>query len=73
MRFLGGVNRDDIEAYMEILETENVRHDFDRAFKRFSESMDMIMLFLGQAVGHFQLQKKVSKPIVLSYIPLIIK
>ncbi|STO36812.1 Type-1 restriction enzyme R protein [[Flavobacterium] thermophilum] len=43
MRFFDGVNRDDIEACMKILEPEDVRHAFDRAFKRFSESMDMIM------------------------------
>ncbi|WJQ05506.1 type I restriction endonuclease subunit R (plasmid) [Geobacillus stearothermophilus] len=43
MRFFDHVDRNDIEACMKVLEPEDVRHAFDQAFKRFAESMDMIM------------------------------
>jgi type I restriction enzyme, R subunit len=43
MRFFDNINRNDIEACMKVLEPEDVRHAFDQAFKRFAESMDMVM------------------------------
>lgn len=43
MRFFEHVDRNDIEECMKVLEPEDVRHAFDQAFKRFAESMDMIM------------------------------
>jgi hypothetical protein len=58
MRFFGGVNRDEIKAYMKIPELQNVRHAFDRVFKRFSERMAIVMLPLGRKVGHLRLREK---------------
>ncbi|PSL42990.1 type I restriction enzyme R subunit [Salsuginibacillus halophilus] len=43
MRFFDYKRKDDIEACLQVLEPEDVRHKFDTAFKKFSESMDMIM------------------------------
>ncbi|MEW9672405.1 type I restriction endonuclease subunit R [Ammoniphilus sp. 3BR4] len=43
MRFFDKVNHRDIEACIKVLEPEDVRTEFDLAFKRFSSSMDMIM------------------------------
>ncbi|WML26278.1 type I restriction endonuclease subunit R [Neobacillus sp. OS1-33] len=43
MRFFNYVRKDDLEACIQILEPEDVRNEFDTAFKKFSESMDMIL------------------------------
>lgn len=43
MRFFDRVKRDDLEACIKILEPEDVRADFDLAFLRFSQSMDMVL------------------------------
>lgn len=43
MRFFDHVRKDDLEACIQVLEPEDVRVEFDLAFKRFSSSMDMIM------------------------------
>ncbi|MFL0361657.1 type I restriction endonuclease subunit R [Pseudobacillus sp. 179-B 2D1 NHS] len=43
MRFFDYIRQDDLEACLQVLEPEDVRNEFDTAFKRFSESMDMVM------------------------------
>jgi type I restriction enzyme, R subunit len=43
MRFFDYVRRNDLEGCIQILEPEDVRNEFDTAFKKFSESMDMIL------------------------------
>ncbi|MBB6691040.1 type I restriction endonuclease subunit R [Cohnella xylanilytica] len=43
MRFFDYIRKDDIEACMKVLEPEDVRNEFDVAFKKFAESMDMVM------------------------------
>ena len=44
MRFFVGLeNKDDLDACVAALAAEDVRADFDQAFKRFSESMDMLL------------------------------
>lgn len=43
MRFFDDVNKADLEACIKILESEDRRADFDIAFKRFSQSMDMVL------------------------------
>jgi type I restriction enzyme, R subunit len=43
VRFFDYVRRDDLEGCIQILEPEDVRNEFDTAFKKFSESMDMIL------------------------------
>ncbi|MBU0514629.1 MAG: DUF3387 domain-containing protein, partial [Proteobacteria bacterium] len=43
MRFFEGVNRKDLDACVSVLEPEDVRLKFDVAFRRFAESMDMVM------------------------------
>lgn len=44
MRFFARVkNRDDLEAFVKVLEPEDVRADFDQAFRRFAESLDMVL------------------------------
>lgn len=43
MRFFDHVNSDNLEACIKVLEPEDVRAEFDLAFKRFAESMDLIM------------------------------
>jgi type I restriction enzyme R subunit len=43
MRFFDYIRKDDLEACLQVLEPEDVRNEFDTAFKRFSESMDMVM------------------------------
>ncbi|MDA2251860.1 type I restriction endonuclease subunit R [Bacillus thuringiensis] len=43
MRFFDYISKDDLEACLQMLEPEDVRNEFDTAFKRFSESMDMVM------------------------------
>lgn len=43
LRFFDYIRKDDLEACLLVLEPEDVRNEFDTAFKRFSESMDMVM------------------------------
>lgn len=43
MRFFDHVNTDNLEACIKVLEPEDVRTEFDLAFKRFSQSMDLVM------------------------------
>jgi type I restriction enzyme R subunit len=43
IRFFDYINKDNLEACLQALEPEDVRNEFDTAFKRFSESMDMVM------------------------------
>lgn len=43
MRFFDYISTDNLEACLQVLEPEDVRNEFDTAFKRFSESMDMVM------------------------------
>ena len=41
--FVGVKDKDDLEACVAVLEPEDVRADFDLAWKRFSQSLDMIL------------------------------
>ncbi|MFH1259045.1 MAG: type I restriction endonuclease subunit R [Elusimicrobiota bacterium] len=43
MRFFDKVNKADLEACIKILEPEDIRADFDLSFRRFSQSMDMVL------------------------------
>jgi len=43
MRFFDHVDKDKLEACIKVLEPEDVRVEFDLAFKRFAESMDLVM------------------------------
>ncbi|TKH20276.1 type I restriction endonuclease subunit R [Bacillus wiedmannii] len=43
MRFFDYISTDNLEACLQVLEPEDVRNEFDTTFKRFSESMDMVM------------------------------
>ncbi|WP_200416176.1 type I restriction endonuclease subunit R [Virgibacillus salexigens] len=43
MQFFDYINKSDLEACLKVLEPEDVRNKFDTAFKKFSESMDMVM------------------------------
>lgn len=43
MRFFDHVNSDNLEACIKALEEEDVRTEFDLAFKRFAQSMDLVM------------------------------
>lgn len=43
MRFFDYISKDNLEACLQVLEPEDVRSEFDTVFKRFSESMDMVM------------------------------
>ncbi|MGG0577515.1 type I restriction endonuclease subunit R [Priestia aryabhattai] len=43
MRFFDYISKDNLEACLHVLEPEDIRDEFDTAFKRFSESMDMVM------------------------------
>lgn len=43
MRFFDKVDKSDLESCIKILEPEDIRADFDMAFKRFSQSMDMVL------------------------------
>lgn len=42
MRFFDHVDHDNLEACIKVLEPKDVRTEFDLAFKRFSESMDLL-------------------------------
>lgn len=43
MRFFDRVKKDDLESCIKVLEPEDVRAEFDIAFRRFSQSMDMLL------------------------------
>lgn len=43
MRFFDYIPKENLEACLQVLEPEDVRKEFDTAFKRLSESMDMVM------------------------------
>lgn len=43
LRFFHGKKREDMEAILQILEPEDVRAEFDLAFKRFGRSLDMVL------------------------------
>lgn len=43
LRFFDRVNRENLEACIKILDSEDVRIEFDSAFRRFSQSMDMLL------------------------------
>lgn len=43
MRFFAKAKKDDLEACIRVLEPEDVRTEFDLAFKRFTKSMDLVM------------------------------
>jgi type I restriction enzyme, R subunit len=43
MRFFDYINKDNLEACLQALEPEDIRNEFDTSFKRFSQSMDMVM------------------------------
>lgn len=43
MRFFDYINKENVEACINVLEPEDVRHEFDTAFKQFAQSMDMVM------------------------------
>jgi type I restriction enzyme, R subunit len=43
LRFFARIDRRDVEACVRALEAEDVRAEFDLAFKRFTESLDMLL------------------------------
>ncbi|MDT3417927.1 type I restriction enzyme R subunit [Brevibacillus aydinogluensis] len=43
MKFFDYIRPEDVEACIQVLEPEDVRQQFELAFKRFAQSMDMIM------------------------------
>ena len=43
MRFFAEVPRDDLEACLRLLEPEDVRAEFELAFRRFAQAMDMLL------------------------------
>jgi type I restriction enzyme R subunit len=43
MRFFHGVRKSDMEACLKVIEPEDVRAEFDQAFKRFAASLDMVL------------------------------
>jgi len=43
MRFFDYINKDDLDACVMVLDPEDIRNEFDTAFKKFSESMDMVL------------------------------
>ena len=43
MQFFDHIPKDNLEANLKVLEPLDVRHSFDTTFKKFSESMDMVM------------------------------
>lgn len=43
MRFFDYINKGDLDACLMVLEPEDIRNEFDTAFKKFSESMDMVL------------------------------
>lgn len=43
MQYFDYINKESVEACIQVLEPEDIRQEFDTAFKRFAQSMDMIM------------------------------
>ena len=43
MRFFDSIDKSDLEACIKILEPEDIRADFDLSFRRFAQSMDMVL------------------------------
>ncbi|OIJ22022.1 DEAD/DEAH box helicase [Anaerobacillus alkalidiazotrophicus] len=43
MRYFDYINKNNADACVQVLEPEDVRNEFETAFKRFAKSMDMIM------------------------------
>ena len=43
MRFFDRIDKNDLEACIKIIEPEDTRAEFDLAFRRFSQSMDMVL------------------------------
>ncbi len=43
MRYFDGVDSNSLDACVKVLEPEDVRTEFEHAFRRFSQSMDMVM------------------------------
>lgn len=43
MRFFDYKNKEDVDACLMVLEPEDIRNEFDTAFKKLSESMDMVL------------------------------
>jgi type I restriction enzyme R subunit len=43
LRFFAGIDRRDLEACVRALEAEDVRAEFDLAFRRFTESLDILL------------------------------
>jgi type I restriction enzyme R subunit len=43
MRFFHGVKKNDMEACLKVIEPEDVRAEFDQAFRRFAASLDMVL------------------------------
>ncbi|KAA9023567.1 type I restriction endonuclease subunit R [Niallia endozanthoxylica] len=43
MRFFDYLRQDDLEGCIQVLEPEDVRNEFETSFKKFAESMDMIL------------------------------
>lgn len=43
LRFFNGITRSDLEACLKVLEPDDVRAEFNQAFKRFSLSLDMVL------------------------------
>ncbi|OZM58359.1 DEAD/DEAH box helicase [Lottiidibacillus patelloidae] len=43
MSYFDYINKDNLDSCIQVLEPEDVRHEFDTAFKKFAQSMDMIM------------------------------
>ena len=43
MQYFDYINKENVEACIQVLEPEDIRQEFDTAFKRFAQSMDMIM------------------------------
>jgi type I restriction enzyme R subunit len=43
MKFFDGVDKDNLDACISVLEPENIRSDFKSAFRSFAKSMDIVM------------------------------
>lgn len=43
MRFFHGVRKSDMEACLKVIEPEDVRAEFEQAFRRFAASLDMVL------------------------------
>lgn len=43
MRFFRGVDRNNMEAVLNVIQSEDIRSEFEQAFKRFGRSLDMVL------------------------------